>query len=75
MTCLEKSSCQKLSEVFQICMTHNGFKEKDTVKNTCDGVATALGFIQIGNYIYFNFFISFFQTVLFMWLNPLVPTI
>ena len=33
---------------------------------------TAFEFIQTGNYFYFNSFISF-ETVLFTWLNPLVP--
>ena len=36
-------------------------------------VATALEFIKTGNYFYFNSFISLFETVLFIWLNPLGP--
>ena len=40
--------------------SHEGFKEKDAVKNAWDGVAEALEFIQTGNYFYFNSFISFF---------------
>ena len=50
-----------------------GFKEKDAVKNACDGVVKVLEFIQTGNYFHFNSFISFFETILFIWLNPLVP--
>ena len=49
------------------------FKEKDALKNAWDGFATALEFIQTGNYFYFNSFISFFETVLFIWINPSVP--
>ena len=36
-------------------------------------VATALEFIKTGNYLDFNSFISLFQTVLLIWLNPLGP--
>ena len=50
-----------------------GFKEKDAAKNAWDGVATALEFIQTGNYFYFNPFILFFETIVLIWLNPLVP--
>ena len=50
-----------------------GFKEKDAVKNAWDGVVAALEFIQTGNYFYFDSFISCFETILFIWLNPLVP--
>ena len=35
----------------------------------------ALEFIQTGNYFYVNPFISVFETILFIWLNPLVPGI
>ena len=53
--------------------SHKGFKEKNAIKNACDGVATAFEFIKTPNYFYFNSFIPFFETVLFIWLNPLVP--
>ena len=49
------------------------FKEKDAVNNAKDGVATALEFIQIGNYFNFKPFISFCETILFIQLNPLEP--
>ena len=52
--------------------SHKMFKEKDSVKNALDGVVTALKFIQTGTYFYFNSFNSFFETILFIWLNPLV---
>ena len=52
--------------------SHKGFKE-NPVKNTWNKVVTALEFIQSRNYFYFNFFASFFETILFIWLNPLVP--
>ena len=54
--------------------SHKGFKEKDAAKNTWDEVAKAFEFIQTGNYFYLNSFISF-ETVFFIWLNPLVPGI
>ena len=53
--------------------SHKGFKEKDAVKNAWDGVVTALKFIPSCNYFYFNSSISFFETILFIWFNPLVP--
>ena len=53
--------------------SHKGFKEKGTVKNVWHGVVTALEFIPTGNYFYFNSSISFFETILFIWLNPLEP--
>ena len=56
--------------------SHKRFKEKDAMKNACDGVATALEFIKTRNYFYFNsYYISFFEAVLFIWLNPLVPDV
>ena len=79
LTYLEKRNSRKLSEVFRFCTTkglkksHKRFKEEDAMKNACDGVATALEFIKTRNYFYFNSFISFFETVLFIWLSPLVP--
>ena len=43
--------------------SHKGFKEKNAIKNACDGVATAFEFIKTPNYFYFNSFIPFFETV------------
>ena len=53
--------------------SHKGFREKDAVENACDGVAMVLKFIKTGNYFYFKSFISLFETVLFIWFNPLGP--
>ena len=53
--------------------SYKGNKEKDAMKNAWDAVATALEFIPNGNYFYFNPSISFFETILFIWFNPLVP--
>ena len=53
--------------------SHKGFKEKDAMENAWDAVVTALEFIPAGNYFYFNSSISFFETIIFIWLNPLVP--
>ena len=59
----------ELSETAVLCdKSHKRFKEKDAMKNASDGVATALEFIKTRNSL-----ISFFETVLFIWLNPLVP--
>ena len=57
------------------CKSHKGFKEKDALKNAWDGVVTVWEFIQTGNYFYFNFFILFFETILFIRLNSLVAGI
>ena len=51
--------------------SHKGFKEGDAVKNAWDGVIKALEFIETDTYFYFNLFILFFVTILFIWLNPL----
>ena len=81
MVSLEISREEELSEtvrqVFRFCTASptNGLKEKAAMKNACDGVATALKFIKTRNYFYFNSFISFFEIVLFIWLNPLVPAV
>ena len=53
--------------------SYKGNKEKDAMKNAWDAVATALEFIPTSNYFYFNPSISFFETILFIWFNPLVP--
>ena len=53
--------------------SNKGFKEKHAVKNAWDGVATALQFMQTDTDFYFNPFISFFESILFIWLNPLLP--
>ena len=53
--------------------SYKGNKEKDVMKNAWDAVAAALEFIPTGNYFYFNPSISFFETILFIWFNPLVP--
>ena len=68
----EISREEQLSETALYDKSHKGFKEKDAVKYAWDGVVTALEFIPTGNYFYFNSSISFFETVLFIWPNPLV---
>ena len=52
--------------------SHKEFKEKEA-KNAWDGVVTALEFIPTGNYFYFISSNSFFESILFIWLNSLVP--
>ena len=69
-----KEELVKTVRSFPVCTKfHKRFREKDAVKNACNGVATALEFIKTGNYFYFNSFISLLKTVLFIWLNPLGP--
>ena len=65
-------NCQQFSGLYY--KFHKGFKEKDAFKNVWDGVATVLESIQT---VYFNFnsFIAFFETILFIWFNPLVPRV
>ena len=53
--------------------SHKGLKEKDAMKNAWGAVVTALKFIPTGDYFYFNSSILFNETILFIWLNPLVP--
>ena len=65
-------NCQQFSCLYY--QFHKGFKEKDAFKNVRDGVATVLESIQTV-YFYFNSFISFFETILFIWFNPLVPRV
>ena len=74
LTYLEKRNCRKLSEVSLFCLkSPERFKEKDAVKNAVmeSLVAAALEFVKTGNYFYFNSFVSLFETVLLIWLNPL----
>ena len=54
-------------------MSHKGFKKKDAMKNASYAVVTSLEFIPTSNYFCFNPSISFFEIILFIWLNPLVP--
>ena len=71
---------EELSETIR-CFTvlydkfRKGLKEKDAVKNAWHGVVKVLDFILTGNYFNFNSFILLFETMLFIWLNPLVPGI
>ena len=75
---LDISSKEELSEFvrnFPVLQdkSRKGIKEKDAVKNAQDVVTTALEFNLAVNYFYFNSLTSFFETVLSIWLNPLVP--
>ena len=51
-------NCRKLPVLYD--KSHKGFKEKDAMKNACDGVATALEIIKTRDYFYLNSSISFF---------------
>ena len=52
-----KEELVKTVRSFPVCTKfHKRFREKDAVKNACNGVATALEFIKTGNYFYFNYF-------------------
>ena len=67
---LDISREEELSEnvsSFQVLYSksHNGFKEEVTMKNSRDGVATVLEF-NLKNFFFFNPFIPFFETVLFI---------
>ena len=56
-------------EAFRFCTkSHKGFKEKDAVKNACDGAKRHWNLLKP-----VIVFISFFETVLFIWLKPLAP--
>ena len=75
---LDISSKEELSEIvrsFPVLYdkSRKGFKEKDAVKYAWDGVTMALEFNLTVYYFSFNSFTSFFEIVLFIWLNPLVP--
>ena len=72
---LAKKNCWKLTEVSSVLYekSRKGFKEKDAEKNAWDGVATVLEFNLTTNCFYLNSFTSFFEILLFIWLNPLVP--
>ena len=54
--------------------SQKGFKEKGDVKNAWNGVTKILEYIQTSNYFYFKPFL-FFETILFIWLNPFKPGI
>ena len=71
LTYLKKRNCQKLSEVFWFCSTSSTMSLRNAVKNAWNGVAAAMGFIQVGNYSYFNSIYFIFSSVLFI--NPLIP--
>ena len=67
---LDVSREEELSEnvsSFQVLYSksHNGFKEEVTMKNSRDGVATVLEF-NLKIFFFFNPFIPFFETVLFI---------
>ena len=67
---LDISREEELSEnvsSFQVLYSksHNGFKEEVTMKNSRDGVATVLEF-NLKKFFFFNPFIPFFETVLFI---------
>ena len=51
LTYLEKKNCGKLIRSFPVLYgkSHKGFKEKDAMKNACDGVTAALEFIKTRN--------------------------
>ena len=51
-------NCRKLPEVSRFCTT-----------SLTKGNARKM---QVKNYFYFNSFISFFETILLIWLSPLV---
>ena len=51
-------NCRKLPVLYD--KSHKRLKEKVAMKNACNGVATALEFIETSDYFYFNSFISFF---------------
>ena len=75
---LDKSSKEELSEIvrsFPVLYnkSRKEFKEIDAVKNAWNGVTTALDFNLTVNYFHFNSFTSFFEIVLFISLNQLVP--
>ena len=74
---IKKEELSKTPRSFPVLQnkSHKGFKEKDAVKKVWDGVKTALEFIPTDNYFYFNSSISFYETILFIWFKPLVPSI